>query len=230
MIQALTNFINDAGWLAPLYYMASFVVTALVPVIPTPLVAALGGTAFGYGPAVAYGVFGLALGAVVSLGVARLVGRPLLRKLVSEEVWAYWEQLLGIRSVIAWGVIFFVLNLDFAVTAAGLTTLPIAQLWMAAIVARIPWLVASAWFGDTVLVNDTIVLVLALLLIPAMILVGKLRPVIQGWLLRLGPQAQPQTKPQTERHVEPVANPSEVPQPGVEDVANGVPQEVEAHH
>lgn len=221
MIDALTTFINNAGWLAPLYYILSFVVTALVPVLPTPLVAALGGTAFGYGPAVVYGILGMGLGALVSLALARGLGRPLLQRLVKPEVWAAWEQLLGIRSVAVWGLIFLVLNLDFAVVASGLTTLPILHLWIAAVLARTPWLIASAWFGDAILVNDSVVLVIGLLMIPALYLLGRLRPVVQTWLIRL--TAEP--------HSRSGANgTSNVPQARIENVADSVPEKVEAHH
>jgi uncharacterized membrane protein YdjX (TVP38/TMEM64 family) len=220
MIEALTSFINEAGLFAPLYYILSFVITALLPVVPTPLVAALGGTAFGYGPAVAYGILGLGLGAFVSLSLARAVGRPLLRRLVRPEVWASWEQLLGIRSVTVWGMIFLLLNLDFAVMAAGLSTLSIQHLWLAAMVARIPWLLASAWFGDVVLVNDGVMLVMALLLVPAVYVLGRLRPLVQTWLLRFSPEAP----------AVPAEIPSQATEAWVEDVSNGVAQEVETHH
>jgi uncharacterized membrane protein YdjX (TVP38/TMEM64 family) len=162
MTEALANFINDTGWLAPIYYILSFVVTALVPVVPTPLVGALGGAAFGFGLAVFYGVFGLALGAFVALNLSRRLGRPLLLRLVSPKAWAEWETLVGIKSASVWGVIFFVLNVDVAVIAAGLSEVRLRQLWVAAMVARFPWLVASAWFGEVVFVSDT-VMYLALL-------------------------------------------------------------------
>jgi uncharacterized membrane protein YdjX (TVP38/TMEM64 family) len=219
MIDALTTFINGAGWLAPLYYILSFVLTALLPVIPTPLVAALGGTAFGLGPAVAYGIMGLGLGAFVSLSLARAVGRPLLQRLVKPDVWASWEQFLGIRSVAIWGIIFFVLNLDFAVMAAGLTTLSVQHLWIAAMVARIPWLLASAWFGDALLVNDTVAMLTGLLLIPGIYLMGRFRPLIRNWLLRLQPDSKPA----------PVPQPSKVAEARIEDVANRITEKVEAH-
>jgi uncharacterized membrane protein YdjX (TVP38/TMEM64 family) len=219
MIDALTTFINSTGWLAPLYYTLSFVLTALLPVIPTPLVAALGGTAFGLGPAVAYGILGLGLGAFVTLTLARTVGRPLLRRLVPPAALASWEGFLGIRSVFVWGLIFFVLNVDFAVMAAGLTTLPVYHLWIAAMVARIPWLIASAWFGDVVLVNDGVALLMGLLLIPGIYLLGRLRPLLQNWLMRLQPQRPPAVGLQG----------SQIAEARIEDVANGVAEKVEAH-
>lgn len=218
MIDALTTFINSAGWLAPLYYIGSFVITALLPFIPTPLVAALGGTAFGFLPATLYGAIGLGLGATISLTVARAIGRPLLQRFVRPEVWANWEQFLGIKSVVTWGLIFLLLNLDFAVTLSGLSTLPLSKLWLAAMIARLPWLLVSAWVGDAVLVNDSVMLVMALLLVPSVYVLGKLRLYLQKWLLRLRPVTDV------------TSDPSEVSEARIEDVADGVTEEVEADH
>ncbi|MEJ2668558.1 MAG: hypothetical protein P8Z81_15940, partial [Deinococcales bacterium] len=176
MTHAVSHFINDAGWLAPLYYVASFLVTALLPFIPTPLVGALGGKAFGFLPAVAYGIIGLGLGALVGLLLARNIGRPILTLLVRRNTLDEWEELLGIRSVALWGVIFFILNLDFMVLLSGLTSLPLAELWIAAMIARAPWLIASAWFGSAVLVSDTVMWLALVLLIPLLILLNRLRP------------------------------------------------------
>jgi uncharacterized membrane protein YdjX (TVP38/TMEM64 family) len=183
MTEAMTNFINDAGWFAPLYYVLSFVVTALVPVIPTPLVGALGGAAFGTVPAVLYGIVGLALGALVALNLSRRIGRPLLLRIVSPKAWNEWEALVGIRSVVLWGVIFFVLNIDVAVIAAGLSQVPLRSLWLTAVIARFPWLVASAWFGEVVFVSDTVMYLALLGLIAGVVVFQKLRPRFQHWLV-----------------------------------------------
>ena len=185
MIDALTTFINSSGWFAPLYYILSFVVSAVLPFIPTPLIGALGGTAFGFLPAVGYGIIGLGIGALTSLSLARLVGRPILLKLIHPEAWKQWEEFLGIRSVYIWGVIFFVLNLDFAVVTAGLTTLPVKQLWLAAMIARLPWLIASAWFGETFLQNDGLLVISLLIVIPLLFVLSRLRPRLQRWLIEL---------------------------------------------
>lgn len=191
MTEALSHFINDAGWLAPLYYVASFLATALLPFVPTPLVGALGGKAFGFLPAVAYGVLGLGLGAFVGLMLARKIGRPLLTLLVRRETLHEWEELLGIRSVALWGAVFFLLNLDFMVLLSGLTSLPLNELWIAAMIARTPWLVASAWFGSAVLVSDRLFWIVLILLIPLLYLLNRLRPRIRHGLLRLGLRGQP---------------------------------------
>jgi len=183
MTEAMTNFINDAGWFAPLYYVLSFVITALVPVIPTPLVGALGGAAFGAVPAVLYGIVGLALGAFVALNLSRRIGRPLLLRIVSPKAWNEWEAIVGIKSVVLWGVIFFVLNVDVAVIAAGLSQVRLRSLWLTAMIARFPWLLASAWFGELVFVSDTVMYLALLGLIAGVVVFQKLRPRFQHWLV-----------------------------------------------
>ncbi len=191
MTEALAHFINDAGWLAPVYYMLSFVVTALLPFIPTPLVVALGGAALGVVPAILYGVVGLALGALVALTLSRRIGRPVVLRLVSPKAWAEWEELIGIRSFIVWGVIFFVLNVDFAVVAAGLSRLSLRRLWLTVMIARLPWLIASAWFGQLVFVSDTVMALALLTLVAGVVVFQKLRPRLRHWLVELTRRREP---------------------------------------
>ena len=188
----MAHFINDAGWLAPLYYVLSFVVTALVPVIPTPLVGALGGAAFGAVGAVLYGIVGMALGAFVALNLSRRIGRPLLLRIVSPKAWAEWETLVGIKNAFLWGVIFFVLNVDVAVVAAGLSQVRLRTLWLTAMIARFPWLVVSAWFGEVVFVSDTVMVLALLALLAGVVVFQKVRPRFQHWLVeRVAREADP---------------------------------------
>ena len=182
MTEALTQFITNTGWLAPLYYIAGFLLTALVPIIPTPFVAALGGKAFGFFPALIYGTFGLGLGALISLNVARRIGQHLVYWLVRPGTWKRWETFLNIETPVVWGLFFFLMNLDFLVLFSGLTTIQIRKLWLTAMIARLPWLTASVWFGDFILVSDAIMWIALLLSLPALILIARIRPTIQNWL------------------------------------------------
>jgi len=182
--QSLEAFLNTTGPFAPLVYILLYVVTALVSVIPTPLVSALGGSILGFWPAVLYGLIGLALGAYIALNLMRRFGRPLLYRLVSEKVIAQWEYLLGIQSVRMWGVVFLALNVDLAVMIAGLTKLSVTRLWLAAVIARMPWVILSAWLGRSFLEDGnlliTSIVVIVLLVLVVLIMRRALKLYIQG--------------------------------------------------
>ena len=162
MLETLTDLLNQAGAFAPLVYISLFLATALLPFIPTPLVVALGGSLLGSGPAIGYGVIGLGLGAYLALKLSRTLGRPVVIRMVGAKAWAEWEYLLGIRSPVVWGVIFFLLNIDFAVVAAGLSSVRLWKLWLSAVIARLPWLVLSAFFGESLLRTEMLPLAIAI--------------------------------------------------------------------
>jgi uncharacterized membrane protein YdjX (TVP38/TMEM64 family) len=84
---------------------------------------------------------------------------------------------------VLWGVIFFVLNVDVAVIAAGLSQVRLRSLWLTAMIARFPWLLASAWFGEIVFVSDTVMYLALLGLIAGVVVFQKLRPRFQHWLV-----------------------------------------------
>ncbi len=191
MVEGLTVAITSQGWLAPAWYVAGFLLAALIPVIPTPLIAAIGGTAFGTLPAIFYGLVGLALGAGLALTLSRQVGRRAMRRLVPERVWSEWEAFLGVRSYAVWFVVFLILNLDVAVMAAGLSSLSARALWATAMAARVPWLVVSAWAGERLLVNDAALVLTALALLPILYGVNRLRPRVRRWLVRFAADRSP---------------------------------------
>ena len=158
MFDTLTALLEQAGVFAPILYVSFFLATALLPFIPTPLVSALGGSFLGATPAIVLGCVGLGLGTALALTLSRRLGHPLVIRLVGKKAWLEWEDFLGIRSTLVWGVIFFVLNIDFAVLASGLTDLPLRRLWLAAVIARLPWLVLSAWFGESLFRSEQILI------------------------------------------------------------------------
>ena len=165
MLETLTDFLNQAGAFAPLVYISFFLATALLPFIPTPVVVALGGSMLGSVPAIGYGVIGLGLGAYLALKLSRTLGRPVVIRMVGAKAWEEWEYLLGIRSPALWGLIFFLLNIDFAVVAAGLSSVPMWQLWLSAVIARLPWLVLSAFFGESLLRPEMLPLAVAIIVV-----------------------------------------------------------------
>ena len=215
MTELLSDAIAGAGPYAYVYYVLGYVLTALSPVIPTPLVTALGGTALGFWPAVWFGLLGLGLGAAVSLSLARYVGRPLIAFLTRKPDLGDWEQLLGVNSLRVWAVLFFVLNVDMVVLVSGLTSLPIRRLWLTAVLARAPWIFFVAWYGSSLFESRFTLIVglagAALVVVIGALNAGRLRRRLLAWTQRDAATSRS----------------SYVAQSGVEDVTNGVTEQVE---
>ena len=200
MFETLSAYLDHAGVFAPLLYVSFYLATALLPFIPTPLVSALGGSLLGFGPAVLYGVLGLALGAGLALNLSRSLGRPVLIRIFGARVWEEWETLLGVRSPLTWGVIFFLLNIDFAVVAAGLSPVALWRLWLVAVVARLPWLVASAWFGESFLESSRLLPQALLFLGIFFVAVHLLRPRLRRYLIARREATEAPTHTQSDLH------------------------------
>jgi len=183
MLEMLSSHLHQAGAWAPILYIALFLMAALVPSIPTPLISALGGSLLGFVPAVLYGMVGLGLGALLALNLGRHLGRPVATRIFGKKAWEDWEVLLGVRSPLLWGAIFFIFNVDFMVMASGLSGVALWKLWLAAFIARLPWIVVTAWFGDVALVDNHLIPGL-LIGLAALAIINSLRPRLRRLFIR----------------------------------------------
>jgi uncharacterized membrane protein YdjX (TVP38/TMEM64 family) len=184
MLETLSSQLQQAGAWAPILYVSFFLLAALVPAIPTPLISALGGSLLGFVPAMLYGMVGLGLGALLALNLSRRLGRPVVIRIFGQKTWEDWEMLLGVRSPLLWGAIFFTINTDFVVMAAGLSGLALWKLWLTAFIARLPWIVAAAWFGDLVLISDEYLLLGLLIGLTALAIINFTRPRLQQLFIK----------------------------------------------
>ncbi|MBS3965690.1 MAG: TVP38/TMEM64 family protein [Truepera sp.] len=184
MLETLSSQLQQAGAWAPILYISFFLLAALVPAIPTPLISALGGSLLGFVPAMLYGMVGLGLGALLALNLSRRLGRPVVIRIFGSKTWEDWEMLLGVRSPLLWGAIFFTINTDLVVMAAGLSGLALWKLWLTAFIARLPWIVAAAWFGDLVLISDEYLLLGLLIGLAALVIINATRARLQQLLIR----------------------------------------------
>lgn len=229
MVEGLSQLITSQGWLAPAWYVAGFLCAALIPVIPTPLIAALGGTAFGTVPAILYGTVGLGLGAALALYLSRRFGRPILKRLLSKKAWNEWEALTGVDSLVVWFVVFLALNVDVAVFVAGMSGLSARSLWMVAMAARVPWLIVAAWAGERLFVNDAAFIGILLAMIPVVWGLSKLRPALRHrlaeWAVQHGHDDASHGRPSADD-----IGASSLHEPGIQDVTHGVAEQVEPHH
>ena len=141
------DWVQSFGPLAPLAYIALYVLQILVAPIPGNVISLMGGYLFGPVSGVLYSLVGLGLGAGLAATLARRLGRPLIQRFTGEQALQQWERRLRIRSPITWGLIFLFPVPDALYYLAGLSGAPLRWLVLAAMVGRVPSLIVNNWLG-----------------------------------------------------------------------------------
>jgi uncharacterized membrane protein YdjX (TVP38/TMEM64 family) len=125
------------------------VVQVLVAPIPGQLVGLVSGYLFGFWLGLALTMVGLAVGTVLAIGLARLLGEGVVRRFVPKRHMARFDTLVGAGGLWNFFLIFLlpVFPDDAACFLAGLTRLPLWQLVGVALLGRLPGMAVLAFVG-----------------------------------------------------------------------------------
>lgn len=143
----LRAWVAAFGPLASLAFIALQMGQILIAPLPGSFVNLLGGYLFGPWWGTVYGLLGTLGGATVAATLARLYGRPLLERLLSEEQLRRWERFAHVDSLLLWLVILLPPTGDIPYFVAGLTPLPLPRLLLAALVSRGPTIFLASLVG-----------------------------------------------------------------------------------
>lgn len=155
------DWVQSFGALAPVAYVALYILQILVAPIPGNVISVMGGYLFGSAAGVIYGLVGLGLGAGLAAVIARRLGQPLIERFIGEHGLQKWERRLRVRSPIIWGLIFLFPTPDAVYYLAGLSGMPLRVIVLVAMIGRSPSLIASNWLGAQA-VNWSLPLIAAL--------------------------------------------------------------------
>ncbi len=164
MTETLTQFNGDkisewvaaAGIWGPIVVIGLMTTAIVATPIPSAPIALAAGAAYGHTLGTVYIVLGAELGALAAFGLARFLGRDVLRKWFRDRVDAGW---LGSQNVLTFTV--FVSRLlpfvsfDIVSYAAGLSRLHFWRFGLATLAGIIPASFVLAHFGNEVVSGDT---------------------------------------------------------------------------
>lgn len=147
--ERLEAWLAQLGVWAPVGLVAVEVLQVLLAPVPGHVVGLAAGYLYGVWVGTALCMLGLMLGTGLAVWLARRLGRPLVERLVSAASLQRLERFAQRRGARALLVIFLVPFLpdDAACLLAGLTTVPIRQVLVAAFIGRTPGVLASALIG-----------------------------------------------------------------------------------
>lgn len=153
--QVLTNPIQLRQWVAqwgvwaPVGIILLQAMQVVLAPIPGQVVGLASGYLFGTFWGSLYSIVGTVLGSWIVFGLARTFGRPLVERFLPSASLERLDQGMRKRGLSFLMVVFlmpFVPD-DAACFVAGLTSIPIPALMLAALMGRTPSLIVSAWLG-----------------------------------------------------------------------------------
>jgi uncharacterized membrane protein YdjX (TVP38/TMEM64 family) len=150
-------FIEQAGPFAPLVYILLRASTFIIAPLSTGPVQFAAGILFGFVPGVIYSIIGEVVGGSANFWIARLLGRPVVGRLVGQGGMARVEKFYR-QAGEAWSLVYARLFLfavyDFISYAAGFTPIPYRQyLLITAVGGLLPTALAVA-VGSTLTGGD----------------------------------------------------------------------------
>lgn len=145
--EAVRGFATDLGWLAPVAFVAAYVVLT-VALVPGSVLTAAGGLLFGAAGGTALTLVGATAGATVAFSLARLVGRPSVERLAAGPV-ARVDEWLGHHGLGAVITLRLVPLVPFSAAnwAAGVSGIGLRDFVVGTIVGIVPGTVAYAVIG-----------------------------------------------------------------------------------
>jgi uncharacterized membrane protein YdjX (TVP38/TMEM64 family) len=193
----LRRFLNEAGPFAPVVFIALQALQVVMAPIPGEATGFLGGLLFGTTLGFLYSSVGLTIGSALAFGLGRWLGLPLVRRLVSKEVYHRFDFLARTGGEIATLVLFLAPGFpkDILCFILGVSPMPFVIFLVITAFGRMPgtWLlsVQGAKVGSAHYQEFIVFLVIAAI---ACVLTYNYRERIYRWLHRqneLPPERDP---------------------------------------
>jgi uncharacterized membrane protein YdjX (TVP38/TMEM64 family) len=139
-VQALREFIQGYGILAPAVLVVLQTVQVVAAPIPGQVLAVVAGYLFGAWWGTLYNMIGITIGSTIAFWISRRYGRAYVENIVHDEALARFDTVSDDHGRSALFFFFLVPGLpdDVICFAGGLTTIPLWQLVVLAVIGRTP--------------------------------------------------------------------------------------------
>lgn len=148
----LRDLLNSYGWKGILVFMGIQMLQVVVAAIPGEFVQLAGGYIYGTWLGTLYSLIGIVLGSVLVFFIARLLGYPVVRLLVSQKQLEKFNFMINSKkSEAAMFILFLIPGIpkDILTYIAGITPVKPIKFFAIITMGRIPALLASSYIGSS---------------------------------------------------------------------------------
>jgi uncharacterized membrane protein YdjX (TVP38/TMEM64 family) len=146
----LRNLLNSFGWKGILVFMGIQMLQVVVAAIPGEFVQLAGGYIYGTWFGTLYSLIGIVLGSILVFFIARLLGYPVVKLLVSPKQLEKFNFMINSeKSEIGMFIFFLIPGIpkDVLTYIAGITPVKPLRFFIIITVGRLPALLASSYIG-----------------------------------------------------------------------------------
>lgn len=164
--EEFTGFIESLGWAGPLVMVGLITVEVLVAPLPGGWLSVATGYLFGSTLGFIYAYIGNALGAWLAFELARVFGRPLVRRLVSEEKFERYQHKIN-RSSLGLGLLYAIplFPIDVISLLLGISGISRKHFLLAMLLGFIPNMALLNFVGGAIAVPEYRYIMLALVVV-----------------------------------------------------------------
>lgn len=136
----VSAYINSFGPAAPLIFISFQILQVIFAPIPGEATGFIGGYIFGVLPGFFYSSIGLTIGSLANLLIGRLLGKRVVRKVISQRRMERFDRILKRQGVIVFFILFIIPGFpkDYLCLFLGLSKVSLKVLILIAAVGRIP--------------------------------------------------------------------------------------------
>lgn len=149
---SLSNKLESYGWKGVLLFIGIQILQVLVAAIPGEVIQIAGGYIYGTWFGTLYSITGILIGSVIVFFIARLLGYPLVKMLVSPEHLKKFNFMINDdKSEAAMFLLFLIPGIpkDILTYIAGITPVKPLRFFIIITIARLPALIASSVIGSS---------------------------------------------------------------------------------
>ena len=177
--EQLENWINSFGYCKYAVFILIQILQVVIFVIPGEVMYIAGGYLFGSLLASVLSIIGITLGSLICFGVARIIGQPIVEKLMSKDSIEYLKSKINTpKASITLFMIFLIPGLpgkDALTYIAGVTPIRFSNFFLVILIARSPWIIAASLWGANLEQGDYKMLIIITLLAAIVFILGILK-------------------------------------------------------
>lgn len=150
------EYLIGLGPYAPLAFIAIQALQVIVAPFPGEITGAIGGYVFGGLLGSLYATIGLAIGSTAAYGIAHLLGKPLVAKLIGQEKMKKLDVMLHANSFFAMFIVFLLPGFpkDVASYFVGVSPIPFRAFFPVTQLARLPGTILLCYTSGAVAERD----------------------------------------------------------------------------